>query len=191
MKFLGMKAFLNQISPLPAHVLEEYLSYWKPFSYRRRTILTAEGQTERFMYFVEEGIQRSYYLREDKEHVIAFTYPPSFSGIPQSFFSQTPSKYFLECITDSCLQRITYEDHQQMMLKHRDIETLFRKGTELLLIGTMDRHYELMSLDMEERFRAFAKRSPHLLNMVPHKHLASYLRIDPTNFSKLLGKITI
>ncbi|AHM63528.1 cAMP-binding protein [Flammeovirgaceae bacterium 311] len=187
----GMKDFLNQIHPLHEHVVEEYLSCWKPVAYKRRSVLTQEGQTERFMYFVEEGIQRSYYLREDKEHVIAFTYPPSFSGIPESFFSQTPSKYFLECITDSRLLKISYEDHQQMMLKHREIETLFRRGTEMLLIGTMERHFELMAFDMEERFRSFAKRSPHLLNMVPHKYLASYLRIDPTNFSKLMGKISI
>ena len=31
------------------------------------------------------------YLNNDKLHVIAFTYSPAFSGIPESFLSQSPS----------------------------------------------------------------------------------------------------
>ncbi len=186
-----IKAFLNQVHPVEDHILDEYIACFKTVSYKRKTILTSEGETERYMYFVLEGIQRSYYINDGKEHVIAFTYPPSFSGIPESFMTQTPSKYFLECINASKFVRISYADHQRLMEKHRAIETLFRKGAELLLIGFVERHYELLAYDMETRFRTFTKRSPHLLNMVPHKYIASYLRINPTNFSKLLGKISI
>ena len=77
------------------------------------------------------------------------------------------------------------------MQQHREIETLFRKATEYFLIGMMDRHYDLMAFDIETRFRHFAQRSVHLFNMVPHKDLASYLRIDSSNFSKLLNNIQI
>jgi len=48
-----------------------------------------------------------------------------------------------------------------------------------------------MAFNIETRFRHFMKRSPHLLNQIPHKDLASYLRINPTNFSKLLAKVKI
>jgi CRP-like cAMP-binding protein len=143
------------------------------------------------MYFVLEGSQKSYYLNEGKQHIIAFTYPPSFSGIPESFLTQTPSKYFLETITDSAFLRISFEKHQQWMRDHREIETLFRKITEQFLIGLVQRHYELMAFDIKERFTAFARRSPHLFQLVSHKDLASYLRIDPTNFSKLYNSIKI
>ena len=77
------------------------------------------------------------------------------------------------------------------MATHRPIESLFRKATEMLLIGVLHRHYELMAYDIQSRFVSFARRSPHLFNMVPHKDLASYLNIDPTNFSKLLGSVKI
>ncbi len=89
-----MKPFLKQIHPVKEDVLDEYTSCWAEYELPKKTIMTAEGDTERFMYFVLEGIQKSYYLHDDKEHVIAFTYPPSFTGIPDSFLTQTPSKYF-------------------------------------------------------------------------------------------------
>ncbi|MEM7372952.1 MAG: Crp/Fnr family transcriptional regulator [Bacteroidota bacterium] len=186
-----MKAFCNHIHSVPEDVLEEYLSHWNVYQAPKHSILTQQGETQRYMYFVEEGIQKSYYLNDAKEHIIAFTYPPSFSGIPESFFSQTPSKYFLETITDSRFLRISFEQHQSLMAKHRPIETLFRKGTEMLLTDILNRYYELMAHDIETRFRHFIDRSPHLLNMVSQKDLASYLRIDPTNFSKLLRKVKL
>ena len=35
------------------------------------------------------------------------------------------------------------------------------------------------------------KNSPHLLNHVPQKDIANYLKIDPMNFSKLINRIRI
>ncbi len=188
---LVMTSFFQSIHPVPEDILESYLAHWQEYALPRKAIITRQGQTERWMYLVLEGIQKSYYLKEGKEHIMAFTYPPSASGIPESFFTQTPARYFLETITESRFLRISYARHQELMEAYRPIETLFRKGTELLLKGVLERHYELMAFTIEERFKSFVQRSPHLLNQVPHKDLASYLRIDPTNFSKLLGSVSL
>lgn len=186
-----MKEFLKSIHSTEEEILNEYISAWEEYSVPKKTIMTREGQTERYMYFVLEGIQKSYHLNEGKEHVIAFTYPPSLSGIPESFLTRTPSKYYLETITESKFLRLHYDKHQQLMEEHRQIDTLFRKAAEAFLVGLLQRHYELMALTIEERFKVFAKRSPHLLNMVAQKDLASYLRIEASNFSKLLGRVVI
>ena len=186
-----MKEFLNKIHSIDQEILEEYISQWTEYNAPKKTIMTAPGETERYMYFVLDGIQKSYYINEDKQHVIAFTYPPSFSGIPESFLTQTASKYFLETVTDSSFLRLSFEKHQQLMQEHREIETLFRKATELFSIGMVQRHYELMAFDINQRFKSFAQRSPHLFSLVTHKDLASYLRIDSTNFSKLFNTIRI
>lgn len=186
-----VKEFLQTIEPVDDEHLENYLRHYEEYSEPSKTIITPAGKTEHYIYFVLKGIQKSYYLKGGKQYVIAFTYPPSFSGIPDSFLNQEPSRYFLETITDSRFLRLSYERHQALMTEYRSIETLFRKATEQVLIGVLQRHYELMACTIEERFRAFMKRSPHLLNMVPHKDLASYLRIDPTNFSKLLSSVKL
>ena len=186
-----MKKFLSQIHDVEEEIMDDYLSCWTKFTVPKNNIMTWKGDTERYMYFVLSGIQKSYYLEDNKEHIIAFTFSPSFSGIPESFLSQSTSKYFLSTITDSTFLRISYEKHQEMMKKHRSIETLFRKATEVLMIETLNRYYELMACNIETRFRNFTARSPHLLQMISQKDLASYLRIDPSNFSKLLGKVRI
>lgn len=186
-----IEKFLNQIYPVKEEILIEYLSHWNEYQLPKKTIMTSEGETERYIYFVLEGIQKAYYIHNGKQHIIAFAYAPSVSGIPESFLTQTPSKFFLETITESKFLRISYEKHQKLMGKHRDIETLFRITTEQFLVGVIQRHYELMAFDIETRFRVFSKRSAHLFTMIAQKDLASYLRIDSTNFSKLMNKIQI
>jgi hypothetical protein len=61
-------------------------------------MITECGRTEPYLYFVKEGIQKSYYQNEDKQHIMFFAYSPSFSGIVESFLTQTPSKYNLETV---------------------------------------------------------------------------------------------
>ena len=89
------------------------------------------------------------------------------------------------------MEYLSYEDMQLLLKKSHSFERLIRKMTEAVLAGLINRHIELHSQSMEERFLTFCKRSPHLLHLVPHKHLASYLGIDATNFSKLFNKVKI
>lgn len=186
-----MRDFLNQFHKVDDLVLTEYLQEWSEIKVPKRTVISKSDNTERYLYFVLDGIQKSYFLNEDKEHVMFFAYAPSFSGIVESFLTQTPSKYFLETITDSRLMRISYEKHIALLEIHRELETLFRKVTEQFLVGVIERHHELMAHNAETRFKIFMNRSAHLVNIVPQKDLASYLRIDSTNFSKLINNVKI
>jgi len=111
-----LKLFLNNIYPLPKTDLDYFVSFWQPVIYKRKTILTVAGETEKYLYFVTVGVQRAFYLAENnKEASIVFTYPPSFSGIADSFLTQTPSLYFLETITASSFLRISYDQLQQLI----------------------------------------------------------------------------
>ncbi len=188
---MTLKKFLSNIYKVNDKVLEEYLSHWSEYRIPKKTLITETGKTEGYIYIVKKGIQKSYYLNEGKEHIMFFAYNPSFSGVLESFFTQTPSKYYLETITNSVFLRLSYKKHIQLIKEHRGLETLFRKITEHLLLGIIERHHQLMAFNAETRFKYFVKRSPHLLNMVPQKDIASYLRIDPTNFSKFINTIEI
>lgn len=188
---MALVNYLHAIYPVDRNILAAFADYWVEVRVARKELLTREGETQRCLYFVAEGIQRSYYIRDGKEFTIAFTYPPSFTGIPESFFTQQPSRYFLQCMTPGRLLRLSFEQYEALMDTYPPLERMSRKATELVLAGFAERYYELLALPMEERFLNFAKRSPHLFTMIPHKYLASYLGIDPTNFSKLLNRIRL
>ncbi|MEI6950486.1 cyclic nucleotide-binding domain-containing protein [Paraflavisolibacter sp. H34] len=187
-----LRSFVSLLHPLESGIWEEFAAIWQPFSARRKTVLTAAGETERHLYFVREGVQRAYYLHESgREATLVFTYSGSFSGVADSFLLQRPSKYFLETLTTSTLLRTTYGQVAALMEKHHGFETFIRKTLAATLAGTLERQIELQCFSAEERFRALLTRSPHVLRLIPHKYLASYLGIDATTFSRLLGSIRL
>ena len=184
--------FVQQVHPLTETELAAFTANWQPLTVKRKTILTAAGETERYLYFVLEGVQRAFYLGDaEQEATIVFTYPPSFSGVADSFLTQTPSLYFLETLTASRLLRISFGEVQQLIQQHAGIQQLIFKATAFALKGALLRNVELQCFTSEEKFKTLLKRSPHILNLVPHKYLASYLGIDATNLSKLLSTVRI
>ena len=188
----ALKAFLHRIYPLTPAELDGVTEGWQLLSCKRKTLLTAAGETERAMYFVLEGVQRAFYLGEDnREATVVFTYPPSFSGVADSFLTQTPSRFYLETLTASRFLRISYDAVQERCRIYPNFERLLFKATAFALRGALERHIELQSFSNEEKFRTLLQRSPHILQLVPQKYLASYLGMDATNFSKLLATVRI
>jgi CRP-like cAMP-binding protein len=187
-----LKAFIDQLHLLPQTEWEAFSNIWQPYSCKRKTLLTKAGDTERYLYFVLDGVQRSFYADDvHKEATIVFTYPPSFSGVADSFLTQTPSLYFFETLTASKFLRTTYAQVDHLMQQHAAIKTLVLKATALTLKGVLKRMIDIQCFSAEEKYKALLRRSPHVLQIIPHKYLASYLGIDAATFSKLLNTVPI
>lgn len=171
---------------------EEFSKIWELIAVKRKTNLTVQGQIEQFTYFVIEGIQRIYYLGEDgKEATIVFTYDGDFGGVLDSYLLQTPSAYYYETLSKSTFLRCRKSDFDEIQKKHSNIKKAIDRALHLGFSGTMARLVELQCLSSEDKFKKLLKRSPHILHMIPHKYLANYIGIDPTNFSKLLNNVKL
>ena len=187
-----LKNIIFAIHPLSDDEWNDFTLIWKPVEAKRKTLLTMTGETERHLYFVIEGVQRGFYVHDDgREATIVFTYPFSFSGIADSFLTQQPSRFFLETLTASSFLRTEYMQVNALMQRYPNFQTCMFKAVSFTFAGVLERQIELQCFSAEEKFKALLKRSPHVLNLIPHKYLASYLGIDATNFSKLLGTIRL
>jgi CRP-like cAMP-binding protein len=182
---------VHAVHPLDEPAWTELAACWTEVSFRRKQQITRTGETEKYLYLVLEGVQRAYWQDEKRDATLVFSYAPSFSGVIDSFFLQQPSRFYLETLTASRLLRIHHTDMTRLIATHRSIETWVRLALTHTLAGTLERQIELMSFSAEEKFRTLLKRSPHVLNLIPHKYLASYLGLDPATFSKLLTSVRL
>lgn len=184
--------FVSAIYPLTAEEWQRFSAIWQPGEAKRKTILTAKGETERTLYFITEGVQRAYYLtHEDKEATIVFTYPFSFSGVADSFLTQTPSNYFFETLTQSQFLKTNYVQINALSLEFPNFARMLSMATAHALKGALQRQIELQTFSAEEKFTTLLNRSPQVLRLIPHKYLASYLGIDAATFSKLLATVRV
>ena len=190
--FNSLKKLTDTFHPLPPEDWDLFASIWKPFEAKRKEVITKEGQPEKFLYFVVDGVQRVYYLDDlQREATLVFTYAPSFGGVLDSFLLQQPSKYHYETLTPSVFLRTSASEIQKLTSESQAVQMLIQKGINHSFSGLMERMTELQCFSSEEKFRKLLSRSPHILNLVPHKYLANYIGIDPTNFSKLLNQVRI
>jgi CRP-like cAMP-binding protein len=188
---LFLKNLIDSIYPLPEKDWISFSSIWKPFEAKRKEIITSPGEIEKFLYFVAEGVQRVFYQDEQHEATLVFTYAPSFGGVLDSFLLQQPSKYFYETLTPSIFLRAHSLEIQRLMNESEAIQRLVQIGVNHSLAGVMERMTELQCFSSEEKFKKLLTRSPHILQLVPHKYLANYIGIDATNFSKLINSVKI
>lgn len=187
-----LKQLVDAVYPLDDKDWSALAAIWQPFTAKRKEIITVTGEREKYLYFVVEGVQRVYYFDEEgREATLVFTYPPSFGGVLDAMMLQQPSRYVYETLTASIFLRALYTDLEQLMGSSIDIATMIRVGLANAMSGLLERLVEVQSFSSEEKFRKLMQRSPHLLQLVPHKYIANYLGIDPTNFSKLINKIRI
>ncbi len=187
-----LKQITDNIHPLSAKEWDDFSSLWKPFSAKRKEILTASGEHEKYLYFVAEGVQRVYYFDDQgREATLVFTYAPSFGGVLDALMLQQPSRYYYEALTPSVFLRAPNKELQLLIKDTPAIALMINKGLSYALAGVLERQVELQCFSSEEKFRKLLSRSPHILQLVPHKYLANYLGIDATNFSKLINKIKI
>jgi CRP-like cAMP-binding protein len=189
---IALKQITFSIQPLSEKEWAAFSGIWTECSAKRKEQLTVAGEKEKYLYFVIDGIQRVYYFDEqNREATLVFTYAPSFGGVLDSLMMQQPSKYYYETLTPSKFLRAPVAELHALMEGYGTIEKLVRKGVTVSLSGVLERLVELQCYSSEERFRKLLKRSPHILQLIPHKYLANYIGIDATNFSKLINSVRI
>lgn len=186
-----LRQHVRSLHPLDEPALQAFTAAWTEIGAPRKTLLTRAGDTEQYLYFVLSGIQRAVYQTGDREATLVFTYPPSFSGIVDSYLSRRPAAYHLEVLTASRLLRLHHDSLQTLLRLHPALHGWMHAALANVLTGVLLRQAELQTANAEARFRALLQRSPHLLNAIPHKYLASYLGLDAATFSKLLGRVRI
>jgi CRP-like cAMP-binding protein len=188
---LLLRNLTTTFHPLPETEWQAFSKIWQPFRAKRKVVLTLAGETERYLYFVLDGVQRVFFEHQTREATLVFTYSPSFGGVFDSLMQQKPSRFFYETLSPSFFLRAPATDFLQLLEEHPGIEKMVRKGITYTLAGMMERMVEWECFSSEERFRKLLQRSPHILQLVPHKYLANYIGIDPTNFSKLMNSVRI
>lgn len=179
------------LAPMEEDAWEAFVQPWTEVSFKRKQLITRTGETEKYLYFVLDGVQRAFYAGKDKEPTLVFTYAPSFSGVMDSFLTQQPSRFHLETITATRCMRMHYNDFVILRAAFPSVERWLALALAQVLAGTLERQVELLAFSAEEKFTSLLSRSPHLLNLIPHKYLASYIGVDPATFSKMLGSVRL
>jgi CRP-like cAMP-binding protein len=173
---------------LSAEERSRIASFWSEHAFSRNAFITQFGTIEQHFFIVKSGVQRMSFPHDGEDICVGFSYDGSWCGAFDSFVSRKPSRFDVRALTDSVLVGIHYEDLQRLYRELPVMERFGRLILEELIVGRTTREIEQLSMSAEERYARLAARSPHLLQLVPQKDIASYLRMTPETFSRLRAR---
>jgi CRP-like cAMP-binding protein len=146
------------------------------------------GHTCRTIYFIQKGLARIYYFKDDIDITESFALEHQIIARVESLFSGKPSRKGIQMLEDSEVVAINATKLFQLYDRFPDIERLFRKIFEAGYVETVNRIESLQFHSAEERYQDLLQHAPSILQRVPLKRIASYLGITPVSLSRIRAK---
>jgi CRP-like cAMP-binding protein len=166
------------------------LSAFEPISIKKKKDLLEPGEVCTYTYFIVKGCLRSYYVdAKGNEHIYQIRLDNSWISDLESFFSQRPSKYYIETLEDSELLCISFDRLERLYIEVPALERYFRILFQKAYINALERLNATMWESAVDRYNAMLKEHSDIFQRVPLIYIASYLGITPESLSRIRRNI--
>jgi CRP-like cAMP-binding protein len=183
---------LNEISGIIPVSKEIKAAIQKKFEKRncvKGTCLHEAGKVARELYFIEKGLVRMFYHNDaGKDITYGYYTEGDFITVPESFYTQSPSKYHMEVLEDGIIYAITYDDLNQMLNDFPIMQRLENKTLQGFLLKAGERIVALQFQSAQERYDTLMENQPSIIRRAPLGTIASYLGITQETLSRIRAR---
>lgn len=165
---------------------------WEVFSknivlkhFEKGEFLCRQGQVENYIYFLNSGATRNYFIKDGKELTVDFQFEGNFVSAYYSFLSREPSPICVEAISGIEACAIHHKSLYRFYDEYKVGDRIGRLIAEMQYMKRLKREIELMSTTAEERYARMMEQNPKFVNNLSVKHLSSYLGIHPESLSRI------
>ena len=180
-----LRQFLGKHVQLSEEEFAELISCTEVRQFPRRTMIIREGEQERYLNLVVQGILRKFFYKGSLEVITQLAGEGTLISSSVSFLTGSPSLYNIETLETVTLISISRECLDELYAKSTRMERMGRIITTELYLAKEQWEQDHISYDVKTRFMKFVTQQPDLVKRVPQKYLASYLNIKPETFSRL------
>ncbi|WP_298517127.1 Crp/Fnr family transcriptional regulator [uncultured Kordia sp.] len=175
---------MNPISTLIDRIHDEDLWY-KEITLERNEYLKVKGTVDTNMYLVKSGSLRIFVIDEFEEQTIRFGYRNNLIAALDSFLNGKPSEFYIQALKKTTVKAIRKEDYINFINASTENRKLWLAILESFVLQQMERERDILTSSPLERYHRVLQRSPQLFQEIPHKYIASYLRMTPETLSRI------
>ena len=149
------------------------------------------GEVVRYVYYVEKGCLRQYYINNNgEERTIYFKIEDGWCSELVSFLDNKPTELCVQALENSILQRINQKNWVYAITQIPSMTMGFIRAQQDTNLMLKKRLAEATVETPEEKYLRFIKEEPLLLQRIPLYHIAAYLAMTPETLSRIRKKIT-
>lgn len=173
--------------PLTPMAVDVLASILVPMKFQKGDTILEEGKVCRALYFVEKGMVRQYYYKNQKDVTEHFSFEGRIVFCIESFLKQEPSRLIVEALENTILYAIPYDELHKLMVRNQEMEMLYRKILEHVAISSQEHADSQRFENASERYERLLREKPEIILRAPMVHIASFLQMTPETLSRVRG----
>jgi len=151
----------------------------------RNEYLKLPDTLETRVFLLKTGSMRIFITDENEEHTIRFAYPGNIFTTIDSFFGNQASPMAIKALRKTWVAAMPKIAFLRIIEQEEENKKLWQQVLQGLILQQLEREIDLLTASPAERYLRVLHRSPQLFQEVPHRYIASYLRMTPETLSRL------
>lgn len=157
-------------------------------TYNKGALLIKSGSYSDRIFFIEQGLVRIFYYKEDKDITQFFSDQGTFTASLSSFTDGKPEPYGWEALEPTKVRVIAYKDLQGLFTRFPMLQQVFLYVCFDMINMFSLKLESIQFQTAEQRYTAMMETYPGILLRVPLGHIASYLGITQQTLSVIRGR---
>lgn len=186
----ALKAVIQAMVSSTEEEMEMFLKCFTLKTYKRKEVVIEDGQVCRYIWFLNKGLARDFYYRNQAEHTSDFYIENAFLTNYESFLTRKPSKGSIDALEDCEMLMISYDSLQKLYNESKVWEKTGRIIAERLFLGAKKRKDDLIANTPELLYLYLLQERPQVIQRVPQYYIASFLGITPEHLSRIRKKLS-
>ncbi|MET4083943.1 CRP-like cAMP-binding protein [Pedobacter sp. UYP30] len=184
-----MRHFLLQHIDLTEDEFTDFFSATTQRLFKKGTLVFEQSKIFDKLYFIEEGLIRSFRIKNGEDITYHFYLKQEFCVDFYSYLNDSPSEFLFEALTDTTVYEISKAAMTIKMQKIAQIEKLGRLMAEKAYNSVAERLREIQVTSLEERYLKLLNRNPKLFQDIQQRHIATYLGVKPESLSRIKAQL--
>jgi CRP-like cAMP-binding protein len=182
----AFKKHLEALIEVSDSELDFILSFFEFRKFKKHQFLIQKGGTAEYSYWLYEGLTKSFFTDEaGKEHILQFAMEDWWTSDYESHFNELPATLDVDCIENTMVLCISYQNREKLCAQMHKMEYFFRKKANSGYIALQKRFLNSYTNNTKERYELLLKQYPSLFQRVPKAFIASYLGVSRETLSRL------
>jgi CRP-like cAMP-binding protein len=162
------------------------LSHFTEKKLKKHQYLIQIGDEVLHTYWVQKGLLRAVYTDEkEKEYILQFAMENWWITDYQAYFAQSKAILNVDCLEDTELLCLSYENREKLCKEFHSLEYFFRKKANSGFVALQKRMLSFMVDDSKKRYDLLLVQYPALFQRVSKAIIALYLGVSRETLSRL------